>query len=150
MEKICKLMADHPSWGAKRIKDEIGLQMGETTVREHLSNFIFDIDTGCVFFRSWKVTDQHRRVLSKDELVAEIKRNHVLDHRKSDAVNETIRKMYFPVTRKNVRLLFKQTVECGKCLAAVDLPKTERTRRPIPANSNEFLDPYILFFEIHD
>lgn len=35
VEKICKLKADHPSWGAKRIKDEIGLQMGETTVRKH-------------------------------------------------------------------------------------------------------------------
>uniref|UniRef100_A0A8W8LLQ1 Integrase catalytic domain-containing protein n=1 Tax=Magallana gigas TaxID=29159 RepID=A0A8W8LLQ1_MAGGI len=134
VEKICKVKADHPSWGAKRIKDEIGLQMGETTVRKHLSNFILDIDTGCVFFRSSKVNEQHRRVLSKDELVAEIKKNHAVDHRKSDAVYETIRKTYFPVTRENVRLLFKQTVECGKCLAAVDLPKTERTRRPIPAS----------------
>lgn len=38
-----------PSWGAKRIKDKIGLQMGETTARMHISNFIFDIDTGCAF-----------------------------------------------------------------------------------------------------
>lgn len=25
-EKICKVKADHPSWGAKTMKDEIGLQ----------------------------------------------------------------------------------------------------------------------------
>lgn len=95
---------------------------------------IFDIDTGCVFFRSSQVNKQHRRVLLKDELVAEIKRNHAVDHRKSDAVYQKIRKTYFPVTRENVGLLFKQTVECGKCLAAVDLPNTERTRRPIPTS----------------
>lgn len=29
--------------------------MGETTVWKHLSNFIFDIDTGCVVFRSSKI-----------------------------------------------------------------------------------------------
>lgn len=130
VKNICKVKADHPSWGAKRIKDEIGLQMGETTVRKHLSNFILDIGTGCVFFRSSKVNEQHRRVLSKGELVAKIKKNHAVDHRKSVAVYEMIRKTYFTVTREKVRLFFKQTVECGKCLAAVDLPKTERTRRP--------------------
>lgn len=91
IEKICKLKEDHPSWGTKRIMDEIGLKMGETTVRKHLSNFILDIDTGCVFFKSSKVNEQHRRVLSKYELVAEIKENHAVDHRKSAAVYETIR-----------------------------------------------------------
>lgn len=93
------------AWGANNIKDEMGPQMGGTTVRKHLSNFILDIDTGCVFFRSSKVNKQHRRVMSKEELVAEIQKNH--------AVYETIRKTYFPVTRENVRLLFKQTVKCG-------------------------------------
>lgn len=65
--------------------------MGDTTVQKHLSNFIFDIDMGCVFFKSSKVNEQHRRVLSKYELVAEIMKNHVVDHRKSAAVYETIR-----------------------------------------------------------
>lgn len=83
----------------------MGPQMRGTTARKHLSNFILDIDTGCVFFRSSKVNKQHRRVMSKEELVAEIQKNH--------AVYETTRKTYFPVTRENVRLLFKQTVKCG-------------------------------------
>lgn len=50
MKKICKLKTEHPSWGAKRIKDEIGFQMGKTTVQKHLFIFLFDIDTGCVVF----------------------------------------------------------------------------------------------------
>lgn len=108
--------------------------MGETTVRKHLSNFILETETGCVFCRSSKVNEQHRRVLSKDELVAEIKKNHAVDPHKSDAVYEMIRKTYFTVTRENFRLVFTQTVECGKCLATVYLPKTEKTRRPIPAS----------------
>ncbi|CAG2198194.1 unnamed protein product [Mytilus edulis] len=68
------------------------------------------------------------RVLSKEEMIAEINANH-----KSDAVYETLRKSYFPVVRENTRLLFKQHVKCSKCLAAVDLPKKQITRRPIPA-----------------
>lgn len=52
MKKICKLKTEHPSWGAKRIKDEIGFQMGKTTVQKHLFILLFDIDTGCVVFFS--------------------------------------------------------------------------------------------------
>lgn len=114
--------------------------MGETTVRKHLSNFILDINTGCVFFRSSKVNEQHWKVLSKDGLVAEMKKSNAIDHRNSDAVYKTIRKTYFPVTREKGRLLFKHTVECGKCLAAVNLPKAERTTRPIPASFRLFID----------
>lgn len=106
--------------------------MGETTVQKHLSNFIFNIDTGFVFFSS-QINELHMRVLFIDELVAAIKENHAAYHNKCDAFYEMIRKTYFSVTRKNVRLPFKQTVECGKCLATVDLLKTVRTRRPIPA-----------------
>lgn len=134
VEKICKLKAENSAWGAKRIKEELGISMGETSVRKYVSNFIYDIDTESTFYRSSKVSEVHRRVLSKDQLIVEIQRNHNVDHRKSDAIYETIRKTFFPVTRENVRLLFKQHVECSKCLAAVDLPKTERTRRPIPAS----------------
>lgn len=100
--------------GSKKNQGRNRTSNGGTTVRKHFSNFILDIDTDCVFFRSSKVNEHHRRVLSKDELVAEIKKNHAVDHRKSDAVYDTIRKTYFPVTRENVRLLIKQTVECGK------------------------------------
>lgn len=35
---------------------------------------------------------------------------------------------------ENFRLLFKQNVECRKCLAAVDLRKTEKNRTSIPAS----------------
>ncbi|CAG2204055.1 unnamed protein product [Mytilus edulis] len=66
-------------------------------------------------------------------MIAEINVNHKIDHRKSDAVYETLRKSYFPVVRENTRLLFKQHIKCSTCLAAVDLPKTQITRRPIPA-----------------
>jgi hypothetical protein len=134
VEKICKLKSENPAWGAKRIKEELELQMGETSIRKYIANYIFDADTGSVFYRSSKVNEPHRRVLTKDEMISEINRNHCLDHRKSDAVYETLRKSYFPVTREYTRLLFKQNIECRKCLAAVDLPKTQRARRPIPAS----------------
>ncbi|CAC5373668.1 unnamed protein product [Mytilus coruscus] len=66
-------------------------------------------------------------------MIVEINNNHKTDHRKSDAVYETLRKSYFPVVRENTRLLFKQHVKCSQCLAAVDLPKTQITRKPIAA-----------------
>ncbi|CAC5400989.1 unnamed protein product [Mytilus coruscus] len=66
-------------------------------------------------------------------MIVEINNNHKTDHRKSDAIYETLRKSYFPVVRENTRLLFKQHVKCSQCLAAVDLPKTQITRKPIPA-----------------
>lgn len=43
-EKICKLQADHPKWGAKRIKEEIGPQMRETTIWRHFFDFLFYIE----------------------------------------------------------------------------------------------------------
>ncbi|CAC5416750.1 unnamed protein product [Mytilus coruscus] len=66
-------------------------------------------------------------------MIVEINNNHKTDHRKSDAIYETLRKSYFPVVRENTRLLFKQHVKCSQCLAAVDLPKRQITRKPIPA-----------------
>ncbi|CAG2217370.1 unnamed protein product [Mytilus edulis] len=102
--------------------------MSETSVRKYLANFLYDDDTCALYHRSTKIGDNHRRVLSKEEMIAEINANH-----KSDAVYETLRKSYFPVVRENTRFLFKQHVKCSKCLAAVDLPKTQITRRPIPA-----------------
>ena len=107
--------------------------MGETSIRKYLSNFMFDQDTMSLYHRSTKVGESHRRVLTKDDMIAEINRNHRVDHRKSDAIYETLRRTYFPVVRESVRLLFKQNVKCSQCLSAVDLPKTERTRKPIPA-----------------
>ncbi|CAG2228361.1 unnamed protein product [Mytilus edulis] len=82
---------------------------------------------------STTVTEFHRKVLSKGELLEEIQKNHKTDHRKSDTVYETLRKSFFPVVRENIRLLFKLNIKCQQCLSAVDLPKTQRTRRPIPA-----------------
>ncbi|VDI54198.1 Hypothetical predicted protein [Mytilus galloprovincialis] len=107
--------------------------MSETSVRKYLANFLYDDDTCALYHRSTKIGDNHRRVLSKEEMIAEINVNHKIDHRKSDAVYETLRKSYFPVVRENTRLLFKQHIKCSQCLAAVDLPKTQITRRPIPA-----------------
>ncbi|XP_071143025.1 uncharacterized protein [Mytilus edulis] len=133
---ICKKKFDENSWGAKKIKEQLSLQMSETSVRKYLANFLYDDDTCALYHRSTfctKIGDNHRRVLSKEEMIAEINVNHKIDHRKSDAVYETLRKSYFPVVRENTRLLFKQHIKCSTCLAAVDLPKTQITRRPIPA-----------------
>ncbi|CAC5411140.1 unnamed protein product [Mytilus coruscus] len=66
-------------------------------------------------------------------MIVEINNNHKIDHRKSDAIYETLRKSYFPVVRENTRLPFQHHVKCPQCLAAVDLPKTQITRKPIPA-----------------
>ena len=107
--------------------------MGETSIRKYITNFMYDEETDAVFHRSNKVDEPHRRILSKEELCIHIEQNHKVDHRKSDAVYETLRKSYFPVVRENVKRLFKQTVNCSQCLSAVDLPKTQRTRKPIPA-----------------
>ena len=130
---ICKAKYTNKSWGAKRIKDVLGLQMGETSIRKYVSNFLYDKDLDSIFYRSTTVTEFHRKVLSKGELLEEIQKNHKTDHRKSDTVYETLRKSFFPVVRENIRLLFKLNIKCQQCLSAVDLPKTQRTRRPIPA-----------------
>ncbi|XP_071145881.1 uncharacterized protein [Mytilus edulis] len=130
---ICKAKYTNKSWGAKRIKDALGLQMGETSIRKYVSNFLYDKDLDSIFYRSTTVTEFHRKVLSKGELLEEIQKNHKTDHRKSDTVYETLRKSFFPVVRENIRLLFKLNIKCQQCLSAVDLPKTQRTRRPIPA-----------------
>ena len=131
--RVCKLKNTNKNWGAKRIKEELALQMGETSIRKYMANFMYDEDTDSIFSRSNKVGDDHRKVLQKEELITQIQKNHAVDHRKSDAIYETLRKTYFPVVRENIRLLFKTNVKCTQCLTAVDLPKTERTRMPIPA-----------------
>lgn len=40
-----------------------------------MSNFSFDFETESVFYRSTKINDCQKRVLWKDELIAEIKKN---------------------------------------------------------------------------
>ena len=93
---ICKKKFDENSWGAKKIKEQLSLQMSETSVRKYLANFLYDDDTCALYHRSTKIGDNHRRVLSKEEMIAEINVNHKIDHRKSDAVYATLRKSYFP------------------------------------------------------
>ncbi|CAG2229035.1 recQ [Mytilus edulis] len=56
--------------------------MSETSVRKYLANFLYDDDTCALYHRSTKIGDNHRRVLSKEEMIAEINVNHKIDHHK--------------------------------------------------------------------
>ena len=137
---ITKLKALNARWGANKILTQIrannptGLDFGsERIVHKRLEHYFFDAESDSVFFKSHDNSVNHRQCLSKDELIDYIQKDHQKDHRKSRAIYESLRKAYYPVTKENIELLFKENVRCTECAQAADLPKTEPTRRPIPA-----------------
>ncbi|VDI64442.1 Hypothetical predicted protein [Mytilus galloprovincialis] len=105
----------------------------ERMIKKYIQLYFFDQETKQVYRRSESLNVGHRRCVTKSELIQIIKKNHETDHRKNDTIYETIRHAVFPVGRETIKILFKNEITCTSCNAAVELPKTTRTRRPIPA-----------------
>lgn len=135
IETIVKLKQKNPQWGANRIKINCpNLDLGsDRHIRKRMETFFYDEDCDCIFFKSQDNKTGHRRCLKKEELVEMIRKNHDRDHRKSRAIYESLRDLYYPVAKESIELLFKQEIKCTLCAQAADLPKTQATRRPIPA-----------------
>jgi hypothetical protein len=53
-----------------------------------------------------------------------IRENHMKDHRKAEAIYETLRMSVFLIVRENIKNLFKTEVNCEHCRTSVELPKT--------------------------
>lgn len=130
---ICKLKAENPKWGSAKIIKFCKEQLNDRMVRKYLENYFYDLTSNHLYKKSVDLATPHRKCLLKEDLVSLVKKNHALDHRKSHSIYESIRRFVFPVVRENVKLLFDLYVDCDQCKSAISLPKTERTRRPIPA-----------------
>ncbi|CAG2243738.1 unnamed protein product [Mytilus edulis] len=130
---ICKLKAENPKWGSAKIIKFCKEQLNDRMVRKYLENYFYDLTSNHLYKKSVDLATPHRKCLLKEDLINLVKKNHALDHRKSHSIYESIRRFVFPVVRENVKLLFDLYVDCDQCKSAISLPKTERTRRPIPA-----------------
>ena len=72
--------------------------MGEASIRKFVSNFLYDSSQNTLYHRSALVKDPYRKVLAILQLIEEMETNHctdMTDHRKSDAVYETLCTSFF-------------------------------------------------------
>ena len=130
---IAKAKEINPNWGPKKLLSELKLGNTERTVKGMLSLYFYDSETEYLFRKSVDNNVHHRKCVSKEQLINMIRGNHMKDHRKVEAIYETLRMSVFPIVRENVKNLFKTKVNCEHCRTSVELPKTTLTRRPIPA-----------------
>lgn len=108
--QITKFKCENPKWGSRRIADYMNGGMSEKKIKKTLENFFFDSFNGCIYRASKDNVNSHRRAVTKDELTELIKKNHEIDHRRPDAIYETLRRTVFPVVRENIQVLFKTKV----------------------------------------
>ncbi|CAG2216504.1 unnamed protein product [Mytilus edulis] len=132
IKRVTELKEENPKWGPRKISEMVK-GVTERMIKKYIQLYFFDKETKQVYRRSESLNVGHRRCVTKSELIKIIKKNHETDHRKNDTIYETIRHAVFPVGRETIKILFKNEITCTSCNAAVELPKTTRTRRPIPA-----------------
>lgn len=108
--QITKFKYENPKWGPRRIAENLLGGMSEKKIKKILENFFFDSSNGCIYRASKDNFNSHRRAVTKEELTGLIKKNHEIDHRRPDAMYETLRRTVFPVVRENIQVLFKTEV----------------------------------------
>ena len=132
---ITKCKQKNMQWGAKKILDSISLNspMSERLVRKYLGQYFYDDETEKMYFKSTDLTTGHRRCLTRIEMVEAMISNHKQDHRASETIYESMRKMFFPVTRETIKSLYKTELKCTECTQVKELPKTTVKTKKIPA-----------------
>ena len=131
--QIVKLKEEHQKWGAKKILEELKIGFSERMVKKCLSLYFYDQASKSMYRKSQDFNSNHRKCIDKEQMIATIRKNHMKDHRKSDAIYDCIRGSVFPAVRDNIKTLFKLHINCQGCNNTVEIPKTVLNRRPIPA-----------------
>ena len=108
--QISATKQQNPKWGARRISEFLHIDASEKKIKKILENYFFDACVGSLYRASKDNTVPHRRAVKKEELIKLIQKKHEIDHRRPDAIYESIRRSVFPVVRENVQLLYKQEV----------------------------------------
>ena len=70
-----------------------------------LSLYFYDAESKCLYRKSQDLNVDHRKYSSKESLIEVIKENHKKDHRKSEAIYDSLRTSVFPVVRINNGML---------------------------------------------
>ena len=116
---VCKSKASWKTW-SKKIINEFSATGSPTTISEiraktALENFFFSPYGEALFFHSSEVSVQHRRCITKEQLIEEIKDCHARNHQQFNACYESLRSQICPVACDTVQLLFKENVKCNQC-----------------------------------
>jgi len=93
--QIAKAKEENPNWGAKKSLDELHVAYSERS----------DAESKCLYRKSQDLNVNHRKCSSKESLIEVIKENHKKDHRKSEAIYDSLRTSVFPVVRINNGML---------------------------------------------
>ncbi|XP_053398314.1 SCAN domain-containing protein 3-like [Mercenaria mercenaria] len=128
---VAEKKSSNPKWGPKKLSELT--DCNERKIKQILEKYFYDKDENKLYRKSQDNTESHRQCVRKPQLISLLQKNHEIDHRKPDAVYESLRRHIFPVQREHVKTIFKTEIKCHQCNCAADLPKTTRSRRPIPA-----------------
>ncbi len=135
--EVCQLKASKDTWGKRKIYQHL-LQLGksissETKVGHYLEKFFFDHSENALFFKSCEANVQHRRCVTKDQLIDLLRQEHERDHRSAETCYESLRGEVYPVVRDTVGDLFRANILCDLCKRQAPLPKTTLIRAVILA-----------------
>ena len=91
--------------GSQKNLDELHVAYSERSVNKFLSWYFYETESKCLYRKSQDLNANHRKCLSKESLIEIIKENHKKDHRKSEAIYDSLRTSVFPVVRINNGML---------------------------------------------
>ena len=105
--------------------------LNEQRIKKIIERFFYE--DGALYYKSNELNVAHRKCISREELISKIAEEHSIDHRGPETIYESLRCSYYPIIRKTVLQLLRQTLECEYCARQNPLPKTTLVRRTIKA-----------------
>ena len=132
----CKAKAENPKWGKRRISQHLAtmeLTVSDPKVQQYVDKFLYDMESNQLYVKSTELNVSHRTCVTKDALVNLIIADHARDHRQAETIYESLCCSYYPVVRENIKVLFKQHVNCVLCRKQQPLQKTSLAQKTILA-----------------